>query len=315
MERFLDKLRRGFLLVDRQGRITFANRYLLEKDLVSEGGRGRRYYEAVRNLDLIRVIHDTFAESKGQELTFRHREEWFRARSLLDEGVFVEVDPVSREIRLEETTKEFLANATHELRTPLTVVRGVLETLYEEEEDPGKRDMILKALKRVENLVGVVEALYTLISLERGVAGNFRTVNLREVLEEVVGELMQDIRGKGIGVRLEVPEDFKLEADPEKFYLMIRNIVDNAVRYNVEGGEVRIRAYEREGRKVIEVEDTGRGIDRSQIPLIFEPFFKGSRERGLGIGLAISKRIAEFHGARIEVESEVGRGSLFRILF
>ncbi len=314
MERFLNRLERGFLLVDNEGKVVFVNEYLIRKDLVSEEWKGKRYYEALRNLDLIRIVHDTFAESKGQEHTFTHREEWFRAVSLFDGEVFMEVNPISEAVRTEEKAREFLANATHELKTPLAVIKGVLETLYEEEEEGNKRDMILKALKRTENLINVVESLYMLISLERGGVKNIRPLNLREVIEEVLSELGNEIRIKGINVELEVPEDFRVEADPDKFFLMVKNIVDNAVRYNVEGGKVWIRAYTRDGRKVIEVEDTGKGIGPRQIPLIFEPFFRSSEERGLGIGLAISRRIAEFHGGKIEVESELGKGSLFRIV-
>lgn len=315
MEKFLEKIGRGILLVDTQGRVRFANPFLVERDLLTPDWEGRVYYEAIRNLDLIKVVHDTFAEERPQDLTFKHREDWYRAVSLKEGEVFVEVSPLSEEMRAEERNKEFLANVTHEIRTPLTVVRGVLETIYEEEEDPRRREMILRAIKRVENLIGVVESMYMLISLEKSAAKTIRPIDLREVFEEVVGDLSQEIRAKGVKVHLQIPEGITLNADPEKFYLMVKNIVDNAVKYNVEGGEVFLRFYEKEGRKVVEVEDTGEGIENSQIPLIFEPFFRGSGEGGLGIGLAISKRIAEFHGARIEVESEVGRGSIFRIVF
>ena len=314
MEKFLNRLKRGFLLVDTQGKVKFASAFLVEKELISPAWEGRRYYEAIRSFDLIRVVHDTFSEKKGQEASFRHREDLFKAVSFLDGEVFVEVSPVSEEVRIERKVKEFLANVAHEIRTPLTVVKGALETLLEETEDPERRKMVERAKERVEGIVSVVESLYTLVSLERERPKELRRINLREVFEEIIGELSHAIKGKGIEVRIDVSEEETVEADPEKFYIMLRNIVDNAVKHNVEGGKIEIKVKSEGGRKVIEVRDTGVGIEKRHIPLIFEPFFKGSGEKGLGIGLAISKKIADFHGAKIEVESEVGKGSLFRII-
>jgi signal transduction histidine kinase len=123
----------------------------------------------------------------------------------------------------------------------------------------------------------------------------------------------------GSGVRIEPAlEPVTVRGARGDLALLVRNLLDNAVRYSPEGGRVSVRLTERDGRAVLEVEDTGIGIPTRDLPRIFERFYRVDRARsretgGTGLGLSIARHVAERHGARIEAESELGRGSTFRV--
>ena len=127
------------------------------------------------------------------------------------------------------------------------------------------------------------------------------------------------LRSSADGVRIETDVDpVTVRGNRDDLALMARNLLDNAVRYSPERGRVRVRLSERDGRAVLEVEDTGIGIPGRDLPRIFERFYRVDRARsretgGTGLGLSIARHVAERHGGEIEAESELGQGSTFRV--
>jgi PAS domain S-box-containing protein len=215
---------------------------------------------------------------------------------------------------------EVIANVSHELRTPITIAKGAVEMAYKEE-DAGKRrkllDMAREALIRQNRIVG---NLLDIAEIKRSVFKlNFKVVDLEELLEKAVGYFKPLALKRGIAVRAELPENLpQVRADYQELLHAFHNLLDNAIKFNREGGEVLVEAKPMDGEVEISVTDTGTGIPEDKQEKIFERFYQvdGSLTRrygGIGMGLAVVKRIIEMHGGRISVESELGRGSRFRV--
>jgi len=227
---------------------------------------------------------------------------------------------VSHVKKYEQSKREFVDNASHELKTPISVLRGIVETLLEEEEDQRKRRFLEKALRRIEQMQNLVEDLLTLTKLESGRERlNLSEFKLRELVEEVYDSLEQEFVKREVSFENLVSEDFKMFADRQKFFLLLRNLIDNAVKYNKKGGKVRVLAKKEENKQVLEVEDTGIGIPPEHVPFIFERFYRVDKGRskemgGTGLGLSIVKHIVFLHGGEIRVHSKPGEGSRFSVI-
>jgi two-component system phosphate regulon sensor histidine kinase PhoR len=195
-----------------------------------------------------------------------------------------------------------------------------VETLLEEEEDQRKRRFLEKALRRIEQMQNLVEDLLTLTKLESGRERlNLSEFKLRELVEEVYDSLEQEFVKREVSFENLVSEDFKMSADRQKFFLLLRNLIDNAVKYNKRGGKVLVRAKKEGNKQILEVEDTGIGIPPEHVPFIFERFYRVDKGRskemgGTGLGLSIVKHIVFLHGGEIRVHSKPGEGSRFSVI-
>ncbi len=248
--------------------------------------------------------------------------------------------------RLEATfaqVRRFSADASHELRTPLTVMKGEIEVALRSPRDPAEYQRVLEsALEEVESMTRLVDDL---LLLSRADAGALRweaePVELDRLVEEVAkeGEILG--RGKQVRVKILGLEPLIAQGDSQRLKQLLRNLVDNGVKYTPPGGQVTLtlRAVRHNGSEQnsqfairnsklsesiglwaeIIVRDAGIGIPPEALPRIFERFYRvdpaRSREAGgAGLGLCIAKTIAEAHGGRIEVQSIPGAGSTFTIV-
>ena len=221
-----------------------------------------------------------------------------------------------------ERLRRFTADASHELRTPLTAMRSVGEVALHDSLDPGAyRDVIGSMLEEVGRLTALVESLLTLTRMD-----SRRTPLAREVVElgAVAANAAEHLRvlaeEKEQTLRVEGDCAVKVECDPALLRQSLVNLVDNAIKYTPRKGNIRVGIVgPRSGEAAIEVEDDGPGIARIHHERIFERFYRVDPGRprsdgGLGLGLAIARSMVEANGGRIEVDSEDGRGSVFRIV-
>jgi len=307
MREFLDKLSAGIGLFDKAGRAVFLNRFISES--LSEGRREGFYYEIFKNLELISLLHDAYSTKRDAEGVLSFKDRIYKVRVFYtDEGVGLLVEDITERNLFEKLKEEFLSNLSHEIRTPVAAVQLTLETLLEEESDQRKKELIERALGRLKDISRILETVY-MLSLDKKTK-NFREVNLRELVDEVIKDLEKELKEKELGVELDLREE-RLVGDREKLRILLRNLVENAIKYNREGGKIFLRIFLEGDRFILEVEDTGRGIDKGIIPLIFEPFVKFESEKGMGIGLYLVKKITELHGGKVKVESEKGKGTKF----
>ena len=225
--------------------------------------------------------------------------------------------------QIETMRRDFVANVSHELRTPLTVVNGFVETLQDMpnlDNDMARRalPMMGEQTMRMTHLVG---DLLTLSKLEDRL--NVLKEEILDVPKMLSGcyEIGQVLSAGQHEIKLELLSDSKLLGCAEELRSAFGNLITNAVRYTAPGGEIVIRWQVRaDGQPEFSVKDSGIGIPQQHIPRLTERFYRvdSSRSRatgGTGLGLAIVKHIASRHQAHLEIESEEGKGSTFRIVF
>ena len=260
---------------------------------------------------------------KAQEITQHNLSERLPAVHSGDELERLSVSLNRMISRLQEAidgSKQFVADASHELRTPLTVMRGELESLAQDPQlGRETRETLGSVLEEVERLAEIVESLFALSRLDAGEASaqwrRFDLAELAATTAEQMGLLATD---KNVSVTCESGAGVMVEGDPARLKQVIVNLLDNAIKYTAAGGRVRLTVRREQGFAILEVADDGIGIPAEALPHVFKRFFRvdSSRSReqgGAGLGLAIVKSICSAHGADIEVISEVGRGSTFRL--
>ena len=226
--------------------------------------------------------------------------------------------------RIESSVKritQFTADASHDLRTPLSLIRTNAElALRRKRSEEDYRGSLARILTISEETSELIEDLLTLARADAGAAQlKGQSLDLRPILVKVVHHARFLAFAKGLSFSEHLPfETVPIFADSALIERLLLSILDNAVKYTPIGGRVAVCASAEERFVTIEIEDTGIGITESDLPHIFERFFRAdqarSREiRGSGLGLSIARWIAEMHQGSIEVTSRVGRGSSFRV--
>lgn len=222
----------------------------------------------------------------------------------------------------EEYRREFLGNVSHELKTPLFTVQGYLSTLIDGAMDDKaiRKKYLKRAEKGVERLIYIVEDLDMITKLEVGDLNlEFSQFDIIEIIQNVFDLLEMKADKKKIVLAFENSriQPFLVQGDKDKIQQVIENLVVNSIKYGKEGGLTEVSVINLTKKKVlIRVTDNGEGIEKQNIPRLFERFYRvdksGSRsEGGSGLGLAIVKHIIEAHNEKIYVESEFGIGSEF----
>lgn len=221
---------------------------------------------------------------------------------------------ISREKALQEQKSNFVAYASHELRTPITNLKTRLYLLRKR---PEYLEAHLAVLDHVtEWMQKLVEDLLDITRLERSqIALKFRDTPVQELIKRVVVLQTPEAERKSITLSAVMPDEpIVVCLDGERIIQVITNLTINAINYTHEGGSVTISALPEPDGAVIQVRDTGIGIEAKHLPHIFEPFYRVISEvEGTGLGLPIARQIVEMHGGRLEVQSEPGVGTCFSI--
>ena len=233
-------------------------------------------------------------------------------------GFFYNVSQIER---LERIRQEFLSNISHELRTPLTSILAFVETLEDGAiDDLENNRRFLGVIKRnAERMRCLISDILELSMIESGrVAVELRSVDLSSLVNAVFGDLSAKASTRNIRLINDVPEGFRVNADPIRLEQMLTNLIDNAIKFDRESGNVTVAHKRAGGKDHISVRDTGEGILPEHINRIFERFYRADRARtsdvgGTGLGLAIVKHLARLQGGEVSVRSELGVGSEFTI--
>lgn len=219
-----------------------------------------------------------------------------------------------------EYRKEFVGNLAHELKTPAFNMQGYILTLLEGglEDKNINRKYLKRADSNLERLIYLINDLDKINRLELDMDSlELSDFDLNELVLEVA-DFEEDL-AKNHGVKIETkpfPNPLMVNADRAKITQVLTNLVVNAIRYSRKGGFIEIRFYDMADNILIEIEDNGVGIEKDNIPRLFERFFRVEKSRarhkgGTGLGLAIVKHIIDAHHQTINVRSEIGEGSVF----
>lgn len=269
--------------------------------------------ETQRNLQIATASGDQFVEMHASPL---HDGEGNRA------GAVAVLHDLTELHRLDMVRREFAANASHELKTPITAIRGLVETLIDDKDlPPSTRERFLAKIRdQSMRLSSLVTDLLTLSGLEsEGSEPERVPLDLRETVRRTVINFVPIGEQQGITVETQLPDaPMETMADEDAIGQVVSNLLDNALKYTAPGGRVSARLFRDANEAVIEVQDTGIGIEPKDRDRIFERFYRVDKARskelgGTGLGLSIVKHIALAHGGRVAVESVPGTGSTFRV--
>ena len=316
----LASIREGLAVLDGDARIVLCNAGF-RRVAGNEAPEGRHFWEVVRSsaaAEIVRRARETGADAAGEAEIGERAFACSVARLAAGDRLVVTLHDVTELRALEKTKKDFVVNVSHELKTPLTAIKGFVETM--EPRADGETLSYLEIIRRnTDRMIAIVEDLLALSELEsRGTRIEKAEVRLRPLAENILRIFGKRAEEKGVRLGLEAAGDLPaVQADPLQIEGLLVNLVDNAVKYT-DRGSVTVRLGAREGRLVIEVADTGIGIDAAHLPHVFERFYVVDKSRskklgGTGLGLAIVKHIALAHGGTVSAVSRVGEGTTFTV--
>jgi two-component system phosphate regulon sensor histidine kinase PhoR len=334
----LSAMHDGLLVVDAGGRVVVANETFRKLFSLREVSGGTPLLDAVRNAELHQLIAETLrnGEPRQSELSLtgaqKNSERWLQVSAVPMKndkietgGAVVLLHDVTELKRVNEMRSDFVANVSHELRTPLSILRGYIETLLDNPKTSAKElARILEVMERHSKRLGLlVDDLLTLAQLESANSSlQLSEVNLSELFGRVVRDWEKKLVEKRLKVMVDLPQTVAVvRADETRLQEVLYNLLDNAVKYSHEKGEIRLHAEQgNDGEIALSVSDSGVGIGKNDLPRIFERFYRADKARspenirGTGLGLSIVKHIAQLHGGRVEAESELGQGTTVRVL-
>jgi two-component system, OmpR family, phosphate regulon sensor histidine kinase PhoR len=246
-----------------------------------------------------RIVRDEQGRFAGAALAYKDVTDFMRALKVKD---------------------EFVASVSHELRTPLTSIRGYIDILLERDDVPAEQRSQLEVVARNGERLNRLVA--DLLHTARSEDGPMKVVRTRQDLADIVRASVDAAapaaQTAGLELELEAPSTLVTRVDGQRMAQAVDNLVSNAIKYTPRGGHIEVRLALDGGRIEICVADSGIGIQASDRDRLFTRFFRARHAeeqsvQGLGLGLGIARSIVESHGGRIDIESEVGHGSVFRI--
>ncbi len=234
------------------------------------------------------------------------------------DGALVLVEDRSLERRTETVRRDFVANISHELKTPIGALGLLAETIRDEPDPDVVARLSSRMISEADRASRTVDDLLELSRIEFGDDAEMAAVTAAEVIGEAVGRIASAAEHAGIALRVEADPEVTVLGDRRQLVSAVFNLLDNAVKYSPEGGEVLVRAANDGTALHLSVSDEGVGIPRRDLDRVFERFYRVDRARsrgtgGTGLGLAIVRHVASNHGGEVSVESTEGVGSTFTL--
>lgn len=326
----LANMKEGVLALNSKGKILLANSALKKMFKLDENALNNFYYEVFRSPQLRELIALVLKqkEAQSQELNLGFPEEKILLTQALpiqsenEEGistilVFFDITQLKK---LERIRKDFVANVSHELRTPLTSIKGFVEALQDGAINDSKQAQHFLSIisQHSERMNRIISDLLLLSQIESdGYQLKRRSFSLKNLISEIIEQYKGLAEKKSQTLKLNFNlNDEQIEADPEKIAQVLINLLDNAIKFTPEKGKIEISVDKNPNRIQISIRDNGFGIPSTDLPRIFERFYRVDKARsqelgGTGLGLAIVKHIVEAHGGKAWVESELNSGSIF----
>lgn len=332
LKTLIENMGSALMMIDRGGAVTLYNKaFTYEFDLLNQDLSDKFYKEIQIPAVLERFIEHVFMleQPAREQLRFtqgistRHidvygapvigkHEQWH--------GIVIVAHDITELKRLEQIRRDFVANVSHELRTPVTSIKGFSETLLDgayvdQSSLLSFLEIIYKESNRLEMLI---QDLLELSRIEReGFQVDAQPTDMDAVIETAAERIQGRLDEKNIGLKLEL-EPVLVQGDANRLIQVIINLLVNAITYSSADTMVTVRLFENNGEAIVEVEDQGIGIEATELPRLFERFYRVDRARsrnqgGTGLGLSIVKHLIEAHHGKVEVRSKVGKGTTFTI--
>jgi len=322
----LSNIADGVMMVNDEGRVLLANKAAEHMfDFEEKKAIGKHLIETVRDYEIDRTLKSCLEKAKEQtaQLEFEPGKRFLRviAVPLIIDGLtgsLLLFQDLTELKSLQTMRRELVGNISHELRTPLAGIKAIVETLRGGaiSDKKAARDFLARVDSEVDRMMQMVAELTELSRIESG-RGNLKPemFNLNSLVEEVIARFKPQAERKNVTMSADLFNKLPIvQADKDRIYQVITNLVHNAIKFTSQNGKVNISTELSENSVLVKVSDTGIGISPEDLPHIFERFYKADKARageGAGLGLAIAKHVIQTHGGSIWVESEEGKGSTF----
>ncbi|WP_163970215.1 two-component system histidine kinase PnpS [Oceanobacillus halotolerans] len=323
----------GLVHIDQKGYIHLVNRkFLTMFGKKAKDYKGYLYYEVIPNEKIHETVQKAFLYEENVKESITHYKgidkfyleivgaPIFNDRNMLKGAVLVIYD-ITEMKKLELTRKDFVANVSHELKTPITSIKGFSETLLDGamDDEEARQKFIRIIYKESQRLQLLIEDLLTLSKLEKEEFQlNIVEVDVKQLLQDITPIMQSKAAKKNINVTINIDSDSTVKIDEDRVKQVILNLLDNAISYTPEDGNITLQVDEVRDQLHIRVSDTGIGIEQEALPRIFERFYRIDKARsrntgGTGLGLAIAKHIVDVHDGKITVDSKVNEGTTFDV--
>ena len=323
----LDNVSQSIVAVDSAKKIVFANKSALSMFRGSHRDINRDLIFLIDDLGIYDNIASHLNENYAFTCPFNGLTLSVVISKVTDDAISDEIcaiiiiTDITREKLIQKQKSDFFANASHELKTPITVMQGFAEVLMNKEGiDEGSKKQLGRIYKESQRLGSLITDMLMLSKIESGDAPKrvLTEIRLEELAREVLDGLSEKAQSRGISASIE--GSATVTADQTMIFELIENLVSNAIKYNKDGGTVKVCITKAASGVILQVKDSGIGIEKEHLPRLCERFYRvdkshSKRIGGTGLGLAIVKHICAITDAELSIESEFGIGTTVTVIF
>lgn len=333
LKTLIENMGSALIMIDREGNVSIVNGKFLDGfNLTVDEVRDRNFLTLGLPSEVERFIDHVFLT----ELPYRKQIEVIMDDEILYKqvygapvvgehgrwlGIVIVMHDISELVRLEQIRKDFVANVSHELRTPITSIKGFSETLLDGaiKDEKMLRSFLEIIYQESNRLQMLIHDLLELSKIERrGYSVQLIPTSLQDVLIRAVEVTSPRLDEKNMQFNVDIVRDVKVLGDANRLMQVFTNLIANAITYSPENTTITLRISEDDQYGIVQIEDQGIGIEKSEIARIFERFYRVDKARsrnsgGTGLGLAIVKHLVEAHNGKIQVDSEIGKGTCMKL--
>lgn len=321
LDYILNNVSDGIVVITREGNIEVMNDNAKLVFDVKNDAISSNYTVLSANEKFISAVSDAVNEriNKVFEFTTAAHDVYLTSIRCLDGGMTIIVlSDITAVKHGEEIRSEFFANASHELKTPLTAIKGFNDVIGMKSKDGDIRTLSAKIDKEVNRVVSLIDDMLNLSKLETTKTPIVEKVDLVAVAYDAEESISALARDKNVNI--EISGEGVVEMEKDHAYELVKNLMENAVRYNEDGGHVFVSVDEKSDKVTLKVKDDGIGIDEENQSRIFERFYRVNKSRsretgGTGLGLSIVKHVAELYDAKLTLSSTLGAGTEITVSF
>lgn len=321
LDYILNNVSDGIVVITAEGNIEVMNDNAKLVFDVKNDAISSNYTVLSANEKFISAVSDAVNEriNKVFEFTTAAHDVYLTSIRCLDGGMTIIVlSDITAVKQGEEIRSEFFANASHELKTPLTAIKGFNDVIGMKSKDGDIKTLSAKIDKEVNRVVSLIDDMLNLSKLETTKTPIVEKVDLVAVARDAEESISALARAKNVNI--EISGEGTVEMEKDHAYELVKNLMENAVRYNEDGGHVLVSVDESADKVMLKVKDDGIGIDEENQSRIFERFYRVNKSRsretgGTGLGLSIVKHVAELYGAKLTLSSTLGAGTEITVSF
>lgn len=331
----INNMQQGIMIVNKFGDVLLLNDYLKDALSINEGhSENCKYSDIIIHEELNSKISkalnnknnyyfDILEKSKIYSCSINYlRNTWTDVTK--DERLYViNIIDVTEERKTDKINAEFISNASHELKTPITSIRGFAELMLVDDDAVNEKskkylNIIYNESVKMKNTID--ELLYlSNLQYQHNNEDNYELINFKDVIDDIVDEYRSLADEQNISFILDI-DDSSIYQPSKLINHLVKNLIENAIKYNKTDGTVKVRVYSNKHQIIMEVEDTGIGIDEKNLNKIFDRFYRvdsshNKNTGGTGLGLNIVKQICAALNAKIDVSSKVDIGTIFKVTF